>query len=202
MNLSVLCLFTDRPYDCLPLILNMLIGNLLCLFYITITDCFVNFFMFFDEKISCLFILQILHTVTINLFPKIIQYLIQSSVIRRFINHFVKCHIGLCKLDQITLCHSCFEVFGRFPQFRQLFLCHTCTCIFNRKIFQSNSNFQNIIQIFLCDIGNLCTSSGNHHNQTFQFQFSHSFPYRSPADTKTFCKCNFHQSFSWLQFAF
>ena len=180
----------------------MLIGNLLCLLHIAVTDCLINLLMFFDKKISGLLILQILYTITVNLLTKIIQDLIQSSVIRRLVDHFMKCDVCLGKLNKIPLCHCRFKILGRFPQLIQLLIRHTCTGILNRKIFQRHTDFEYVIQIFLRNIGNLCASAGNHHDQAFQFQLTHGFPDRSPADTKTLCKCDFHKSLTRFQLAF
>ena len=177
----------------------MLEGKLLCPLHITFPDSLCQFFMLLYKKISCLPFLQILHTITIDLLTHIVEHLNQSLIIGSLIDNLMKSNISLCKLYKISLCDRMLKLLGSKPQLSHLLLSHTGTGFLNGHILKSNTDFQNIIKILLCNICNLRTTPWDHHHQTLLLKLTHSFPDRSSAHTKSLSQCDLHQSLTWLQ---
>ena len=113
----------------------------------------------------------------------------------------MECNVSLRKLNKISLCNRMFKLLGSKPESPHFFFSHTGTCFLNSYILKSNTNLQNIIQILLCDIGNLGTTSRDHHYQTFLLQLTHCLSDRSSAHAKSLCQRNLHQSLTRFQFA-
>ena len=63
-------------------ILNMFLDQANCLFFVLVNDGIHNPLMLFHQSVMGLCILQIFQTVTIHLFPEIIQNLDQSGILR------------------------------------------------------------------------------------------------------------------------
>ena len=55
--------------------------DLLGFFYISCPYRLIKLLVFLNQKIPCLFILQILYTISVNLLPEIVQHLVQTAVV-------------------------------------------------------------------------------------------------------------------------
>ena len=172
-----------------------------CLLLISGFECPVYSIVFFHQGLTALHIFQIFHTIAIHLFPDVADDLYQSLVMGTSIDHFMYLYIRCRKHPKIVFFHCFLEFLHSLFQFFQFFFCDPLARDPYRQFFQPQTDFQHIFQILLGNLSHLCTFSGNHDHQTFLFQHSDSLPYRRTADPQSLRKCDFHQTFSGLQFA-
>ena len=82
-------------------------------------------------------------------------------------------HIRFGHLHQITFGCALLEILCCQFQFPHILVCHIGAGLLNSHIFQSDSYLQNIVQILLRNVGNLGTSSWDHHHQALKLQLTH-----------------------------
>ena len=91
----------QQPADSLFLIADMLMNHGLCNRYILITDLLDNIIMFTDNNRMCSRIFYIFQTVTVHLFPQIVDNLYQACIVCHGIQNIMELHIRFYNIHGI-----------------------------------------------------------------------------------------------------
>ena len=117
------------------------------------------------------------------------------------INNIVEIHICLCQSLQIVSFQKRLKFPRRLVQIPQCFRTDSLAGEPGRQLLQSQPDFQNIVQILLCNLCHLGALSGNHNHKPLKFQHSNRFPDRRPGYPQLICQLDLHQPLPRLQFA-